>query len=300
MSKIQDAIGKLRALEERNIVAGKRAVREPLAAKVIEHAPVRPAATGGDRIKLDFDLLRAEGLLAPKSQLRRIADQYRIIKRPLLNNVLGGDERGVEAANRIMLASALPGDGKTYNCVNLALSMATEKDISVLLVDADVSKRHISRLCGLGGAKGLIDALTDVNVDVGSLIVDTSVDGLAILPAGRVDEHATELLASRKMVRLVEELSVSRPDRIVIFDSPPLLVTSEARVLASLMGQIVFVICALKTPQAAVREAVDGLDGNKAISIILNQAGRGIAFDEYGGYPAHAEYNPVSVSRDTY
>lgn len=298
MSKIQDAIGKLRTLEERNVSAGNRSTRETAVASLVERASVKPRTPGADRVKLDFDLLRAEGLLAPKEQLRRIADQYRIIKRPLLNNVFGGDKRGVEAANRIMLASALPGDGKTYNCVNLALSMATEKDISVLLVDADVSKRHISRLCGLERAKGLIDALTDVNIDVGSLIVDTNVDGLAILPAGRVDEHATELLASRKMIRLVEDLSVSRPDRIIIFDSPPLLVTSEARVLASLMGQIVFVICALKTPQAAVKEAIDGLDRNKAISIILNQAGRGTAFDEYGGYPGYAEYNSVSAPRD--
>jgi exopolysaccharide/PEP-CTERM locus tyrosine autokinase len=178
----------------------------------------------------------------------------------------------------------LPGDGKTFNCINLALSMATERDKSVVLVDADVAKPHISSLFGLEKEPGLIDLLTDSSRDPKEFLLRTNVPGLRLLPAGRHDEHATELLASRRMAAVVESLSKTFPDRLVIFDSPPLMVTSEARVLASAMGQIVLVIRSGVTPQKSLIASLDSLDHDKAISIVLNQASRGFGSDSYGGY----------------
>ena len=107
---------------------------------------------------------------------------------------------------------------------------------------------------------------------------------ISILPAGHPHEFATELLASRRMAEAATRLAEAVPDRIVIFDSPPLLVTSESRVLASRMGQIVLVVCAGKTPQQAVVSAVDSLDSSKAINVILNQAGTILGEGGYGGY----------------
>ena len=237
-------------------------------------------------IEIDYADLREVGLFPPVDQQRRIAEQFRLIKRPLIDNASGMGAYQSDDANLIMVTSALPGDGKTFNCINLALSMATEKDKSVVLVDADVAKPHISRLLGLEDRPGLIDLLTDMDRSIQDTLVATDVRGLSILPAGREDEHATELLASSKMAALAEALSTTCADRFVIFDSPPLLVTSEARVLAKSMGQIVLVVCAGKTPQAAVVEAASGFDPNKPASVVVNRFSQSFSGAYYGVYGA--------------
>ena len=288
MSKIQDAIRKLQSLEAgRNTVPSSIQDRPNPVATVVRTTELNGSDTlGVDNIlvDIDYDLLFEAGLLAPTKQQRHISDQYRLIKRPLLENASGRGAYEAPDANLIMVASPLPGDGKTFNCINLALSMATERDKSVLLVDADVAKPHISSLFGLNREPGLIDLLTDDSRDISQTLLKTSVPGLRILPAGRHDEHATELLASRRMVSVVDVLSKTYPDRVVIFDSPPLLATSESRVLASQMGQIVLVICSGVTPQDAVLEAIESLDQQKAISVVLNQSSHGFGNDGYGGY----------------
>ena len=288
MSKIHDAIRKMQSLEiGRNTVhSSVEDIVKPVATVVRNMKLNGSSKVVGDGllVEIDYDLLYEAGLLAPSKQQRHIADQYRLIKRPLLENASGRGAYQAPDANLIMVASPLSGDGKTFNCINLALSMATERDKSVLLVDADVAKPHISSLFGLSKEPGLIDLLMDKNRDISQTLLKTSVPGLRILPAGRHDEHATELLASRRMVSVVDVLSKTYPDRVVIFDSPPLLATSESRVLASQMGQIVLVVCAGVTPQDAVLEAIESLDPKKAISIVLNQSSRGFGNEGYGGY----------------
>ncbi len=301
MSKIQDAIRKIQATQVKPVEKPQPAtapvsastpdsqvasvVRKALSEQDIEE--MRHLQDGEAYVEFDFDMLRRAGLLAPVNQQRHIADQYRLIKRPLLDNASGRGPYQASDANLIMVASPLPGDGKTFNCINLALSMATEKDKSVLLVDADVAKPHISSLFGLENELGLIDLLKDKSLKVGDLLLKTNIPGLRLLPAGGHDDNATELLASRRMASIVDEMSKKFPDRVVIFDSPPLLVTSEARILASLMGQIALVICSGRTPQQAVLQAAESLDQHKAISIILNQSSQGFGDDSFGAYGAY-------------
>ncbi len=287
MSKIQDALQKIQsagtARAPKKISSGDTS---QVAAIVLQPATEQDdlANYDGRLVEVDRSLLREAGLLAPEDQERFIADQYRIIKRPLLDLAAGVAADQPEHANLIMIASALPGDGKTFNAINIALSIATEKDTSVLLVDADVAKPHISDLFGLEDEPGLIDVLVDKTIQLSDVILRSDVPGLSFLPAGRRDEHATELLASRRMAKVVSELSEAVPNRIVIFDSPPLLVTSEARVLADRMAQIALVVCAGKTPQQAVRSAIDSLDSSKAINLVLNQAGTSFGDAAYGSY----------------
>lgn len=288
MSKIQDALRKIQTAPNlRRSLGADQEKTKPVGTVAVAKqfdGESRNANYKGPCVTVDFDLLREAGLLAPEKQQRHIADQYRLIKRPLLNNASGHSADQSENGNVIMVASALSGDGKTFNCINLALSIATEKDKSVVLVDADVAKPHVSELFGLDKEPGLIDVLTIPDCDVGEVIAETNIPGLRILPAGRHDEHATELLASRRMEAVVEAMSKRFPDRIVIFDSPPLLMTSEARVLASRMGQIVLVIRSGSTPQHAVQAAYESLDPDKAISVILNQSSKGFGGETYGGY----------------
>jgi exopolysaccharide/PEP-CTERM locus tyrosine autokinase len=227
--------------------------------------------------------LRAAGLIPPENHERRLANEYRHIKRPLVASALGRGGDPLPKGRLIMVASALPGDGKTFTSMNLALSIALEKDVNVLLVDADVAKPHISTTFGVDKEPGLVDALADPQLDIESLILPTDLPGLSILPAGRTNESATELLASERMVQIVATLGHTDARRIVVFDSPPLLLTSESRVLADVVGQIVLVVRAGATSKAAVHDALALLGDDVPVGIVLNQALVGSG-DGYYGY----------------
>ncbi len=297
MSKIQDALRKIQsdrpkaaATTELEVVPEDSAVSQTgvlgQLTEELDDTGIRITPDDGGLVLVDRDALRFEGYLAPEDQERQLADQYRFIKRPLLENAAGRGAHQSDDCNLIMITSSLPGDGKTFTCINLALSMALEKDTSVLLVDADVAKPHVSDLFGIVDRPGLIELLKSDRHDAAELVMRTDVPGLRLLPAGKRDEHATELLASRRMTTVIHELSRTYPDRVVIFDSPPLLVTSEARVLASSVGQIALVVRAGKTPQKAVLEAIAGLDESKAINLILNEVDGGLA-ENYGHYGSY-------------
>lgn len=221
---------------------------------------------------VDRRALRSAGLMPPENQERALADQYRHIKRPLIAAATGRGGQKLDRGQLIMMASAMPGEGKTFTSINLALSMALEKDISVLLVDADVAKPHISRTFGVDAEPGLLDVLRDPKMPVESVILPTDVPNLCILPAGSRSETATELLASHRMEEMVNHLAASDARRIVVIDSPPLLLTSESRALAHWVGQIVVVVRAGYTPQQAVMDAISFLGESKSIGLILNQS----------------------------
>jgi protein-tyrosine kinase len=234
------------------------------------------------RMSLDLRALREEGYLPEEGLERRFADHYRQIKRPLIEKALsGGPEMRI-----ILITSALPGDGKSFTSLNLALSMARERDVSVLLVDADAPRAHISEVLGVRGEPGLINALTDESVDPESLILGTDVRGLDVLPAGKFVENATELLASARMTQIATRLVSRNPRRLVLLDSAPLLVSSEARVLTRVPGQIIIVARVGVTPRQAVAEAIGHVDRGKLQGLVLNHA----PFRKGAGYYAYGTY----------
>jgi exopolysaccharide/PEP-CTERM locus tyrosine autokinase len=243
-------------------------------------------------IRVDRSALRSLGLIPPEKQERRLANEFRHIKRPLIAAALGKGVEPLLNGHLIMVASALPGDGKTFTSMNLALSMALEKDISVLLVDADVAKPHISTTFGVASEPGLVDALANSQLDIETLVIPTDVPGLSILPAGRANESATELLASERMVHIVKALAQTDARRIVVFDSPPLLLTSESRALADVVGQIVLVVRAGATAKSAVTDALALLGEDRPVGIVLNQAVLGSTESYYGynyGYGSNTD-----------
>ena len=263
-AKAADAPATVRAplIPERGAAPAAPPKQAPAAPKrVSQHAPIH----------VDRTQLRAAGFLAPTDQERQIADQFRQIKRPLIANASDRGSKKVPNGHLIMTASALPNEGKTFTSINLALSLSLEKDITVLLVDADVAKRHISRIFGVEREAGLLDALADDSLDLDSLIIPTDIPGLSILPAGNRTNIATELLSSAHMERTVARLGAQSPNQIVLLDSPPLLLTSESRAIASLVGQVVVVVNARTTPQQAVLDAVSLIPADKSVGFILNQ-----------------------------
>jgi protein-tyrosine kinase len=254
-------------------------VRDAASANALHsEPPIAPAR----RIHIDSSALREAGYLPETSRDRQFANHYRQIKRPLLARVHAVADPSAASPRLIMMASALPGDGKTFTSINLCLSLATERDTSVVLVDADLPKPHVSRIFGVDQEPGLTEALSDVSVDVESLLLPTDIGSLSILPAGKQHDNATELLASARMAAIVSRLLTRNPHRIVVFDSPPLLVASESRALAAVAGQIVLVVRSGTTPREAVLDALDDLGEGKNIALVLNQ-GR-IAVGGYYGY----------------
>lgn len=287
MSKIQDAIRKLQTEGPNPSPRSARAAAAQIASVELEESGIHTgplANTTVRKVHIDLRLLKERGFLPPEDQQRRLAEQYRRIKRPLLDNAAARKAHKEADANLILVASALPGDGKTFNCINLSLSIAVEKDTKVVLVDADVAKPHISTLFGLANEPGLIDLLSDESINLDDVVLPTDIPGLSILPAGKRSEHAPELLASQRMEAVTRVLSEAAPERVIVFDSSPLLSTSDAGVLARLVGQIVVIVAAGHTPQQAVMDALDGLDEAKAINLVLNRASSGSGAESYGYY----------------
>jgi exopolysaccharide/PEP-CTERM locus tyrosine autokinase len=234
--------------------------------------PASPPLPPRRTLLIDQAALRAAHQLPPVDQEHQMGEQYRRIKRPLIASATGRGGPLLPSGHLIMMASAVPGEGKTFSAINLAMSMALEKDVRVLLVDADLAKPHISKLLGVSSEPGLLDVLRDDSLSIESVILPTDVSGLSVLPCGKQAGDATELLASDRMRTIVKSIGGHEQNRIVLFDSPPLLLTTEAQALAQAVGQIVLVVRAEMTPQEAVRNAIERLGHGKHVSLLLNQS----------------------------
>jgi receptor protein-tyrosine kinase len=263
------------AADSPSVTVADTVIHETVHAMPVAPPPVheRPAAQKFTTRKVDLDLVRMRetGMVTAASGRTPLLEDFRIIKRPLLQRAFSARSPGGNPGNLIMITSSLPGEGKTYTAINLAMSIAMELDHTVLLVDADVARPSVLRTLGLPAQRGLMDLLVDDKLDMGEVMLRTNVDTLSILPAGTSTPRATELLASSTMSNLVNEIANRYPDRIVIFDSPPLLLTSESHVLASHMGQIVVVVEAQTTTQHALKEALSQLNGLNNVNLIYNK-----------------------------
>ncbi len=249
-------------------------------------------------LRIDLNGLRASGYLPEADNDRKFADLYRQIKRPLLKKaLLGNATETAEESRLIMVTSALPGDGKTFTSVNLAFSLAREKDVAVLLIDADLPKPQISKTFGLQNAPGLSDVLSDERLSPESVVIGTNVRGLSLMPAGPQVGSAAELLGSARMRQIMRSLCAIHPRRVVLIDSPPLLVTSEGRALLSIAGQVVLVVRAGVTPRRAVVDAIALFDERQAGGIVLNEARVGI-MQRYYGYGTYGSYGTYGNDGD--
>jgi protein-tyrosine kinase len=246
-------------------------------------APGRSSRGPTRHFVVDRDRLRGLSLITPDGERTPLAESFRRIKRQILANI-AKPKPGAPPANLVLVTSALPGDGKTFSAINLAISMALERDRTVLLVDADVARPSVPRALGLHAEAGLMEVLLDRRVDLGDVLWKSDIGGLTVLPAGKAHKHATELLASDAMHNLLRDMAEHDPDRIVVFDSPPLLAASEAGALASHVGQIVVVVEAGKTSEAVLKRALGRIDTSRVTGLVLNKVA-GVSLEyTYDGY----------------
>ena len=238
--------------------------------------------------EINLEALARTGIITPGSARTRIKEEYRLIKRPILDKAFGEKStRGGKHKNVIMVTSATPGEGKTFNSVSLAISIADEQNRRVLLVDADVINPSVARTFGIEEDIGLVDYLSGDYNDISELLNQTNIEDLSFLQAGKRHHLTTELLASRQMAKLIDEISSRYPDRIIILDSPPLMHTSEASVLASLAGQVILVVAENDVKQSDVRKAIARLDNRTDIGLILNKSR--YSANRYGYYYGYGE-----------
>ena len=236
-----------------------------------------------DILALDKTGLAERGYLIDNGTRKSIKDEFRQIKRKLLNNAFGNASKTLHHSNLIMVSSAKPNEGKTFVAINLALSIALEQDKTVLLIDADVLRPSVVRELGVEEKPGLIEYLLGKSEKVSDIIYNTDIDKLKLIPAGKPHHLSNELLASEKMATLANELANRYPDRIVIFDCPPLIGVTETLVLASLMGQGVIVVEESKSSIADIQAATRHLNEDLALGLVLNKAIRSHK-DLYGYY----------------
>lgn len=283
MSTVEKAAEKLKSLQP------EQAESPIIEAVALHPAPMHPAPTV-ERLQertrkqdhatevaplwhLDFSAVERAGLLpADDEASRRLTDELRRVKRPLLDNATGKGPKALAHMERIIVSSAEPGEGKTFTALNLALSLAREPDFEVVLVDGDVPKGDLTRVLGLEGQPGLMDVLADERRKPAEVIVRTDVPNLLVVPAGQRHVLAAELFGSLRMEYVLEEFVGRNRRRLLVFDSSPLLATSESQALVALMGQAVVVVAAGRTRRHALSSALQNLKDSQYVGLILNMS----------------------------
>ncbi len=244
----------------------------------------QPSASGR-RIEIDLACLAGLGYITPLNQQRStIAEEFRVIKRPLLMNARVESEEAVLHGNIIMVTSSMPGEGKTFSSINLAMSMAGEPGKTVLLIEADSARPAVLSRLGVAEPVGLFDVLANESLSLADVVLQTNVDGLFVLPVGTPSPRSTELLASDRMRLLIEQLAQEDPNRIVIFDGPPLLPSVEGRELAAHAGQVVLVVEFGKTVRSKLSQAMAMLERCPIVMTLLNKSQTGESSASYGYY----------------
>ena len=263
-------------------------VAEPAAAPVV-HVPVAQRAThSADASAIDLHHLRDSGFIVPGAPPSALSEEFRLIKRQILLKAFGSHgSAAVDRGRLALICSAQPNEGKTFCAINLALSLTSESDLEVLLVDADVAKPEVLSSLGLSGSMGLMDALADPAIDAESLVIRTDVPNFSVLPAGRQSNSDTELLASARTRAVIDGLAAKSPRRIILFDSAPALAASPASVLAMHVGQTLLVVRADQTTESELRDTISLVDACPVIQLMLNAvtfSGSNRKFGSYYGF----------------
>jgi protein-tyrosine kinase len=265
-------------------------------ARAAAHSDERRISTSitrtGGSIKLDLQNMQQEGLLVPPEHARAIRNQYRAVKTQLLDLALGRATPRPDAANVIVVTSAVPGEGKTFCAVNLAMTLALEPELSVTLIDGDLARPRISSVLGLSDRAGLAEYLASTSVHWRDLSLSSDYQNMTVLPAGHAAGRGPELLGTSRMNELIADVSRPGSNEIVVIDSAPLLATNEARALVRHAGQVVMVVRANSTLKPEFSEALSMLDRKKPIGLILNQASAVFGdyyYGQYGDYDQQAD-----------
>lgn len=260
-------------------------------AKARQPAPEGAVTRPGRRAVASVDraALAEAGYIVPDAPVSGLAEEFRLIKRTLLADVQRRVSLPEEKRRSVLITSAQSGDGKSFCAINLALSLAGEREVKVLLVDGDFAKPEMLSILGIEDGPGLVDALADPDMDPEDFVVRTDVPGLSVMSAGAKANDVPELLASERTRAVLARLAAADPRRIILFDSPPALMASPAAVLAGCVGQALVVVRADSTTEADLRDTIGLLAPCDHVGLILNAAGAAVTGRKYGSYEGYGD-----------
>jgi len=238
----------------------------------IEYTETRSAS-------LSINELREKRIIV--EQDNNISDAYRLLRTQILQRL---NEKNW---NALGITSPNVNSGKTITAINLAISLAREVDNTVLLVDANLRSPKIQNYFNFHVEKGLSDYLCE-DAPLGEMLVHPEgIPRLVVLPAGHAITNSSEMLSSPKMNRLVEELKHRYPSRIVLFDLPPLLESSDALAFLPNADAALVVVEDGGTKELELRQAFELLQSNEVIGTVLNKS-----------YTREREYGNLSVKQN--
>ena len=255
-----------------------------IAAPLPETIARRAKPAHGGNVVLDFVQLRQDGRIAPEALMHQAEEEFRRIKWPLLNAIAHREGARPAANNMVLVTSAIPGEGKTFNALNLALSIARDRDLDVLLVDGDVAQPSLTASLGLTGRPGITNLLRDTTMVLADIVYSTNIPQLEVVPAGVRQDNAAELLAGARMQAVVDQLCARVSSGVVIVDSPPILATNEAQVITRYAGQVLMVVRADSTEQRVLTEALSLIDKSRPVSAVLNRVEPSLVSRYYSHY----------------
>lgn len=295
MSIVESTLQKLKNARAGEPDKRSTAAPEPLEPPAAARSRARiPAAIRwpGDVPPAEIDLVRLEaaGLRPPEQLARRMADEFRAIRREVIGAsmerlAVTGQTVGPIAA----VTSAAPGDGKSHTALNLALSIAGQGAYEVLLIDADFVKRTISTACGLADRPGLAELLARPEASFLEYAYPVQTSRLHILPAGVSAQSAHDLFAPARVAAVFDAIRATMAEHIAIVDTPPILASSDTSVVLDCVGQVLFVVRAGNSLQDGVREALARVRKTLPVGVILNDW-QPLLPAEKKNYRAHDEY----------
>lgn len=257
-------------------------------------APTLPGKT----VRLDFRALRQNGCITPDNMTSSISNEFRGIKRKLLQKVRDPQTRAA-VSNLIMVTSSLPGEGKTFSSINLALSLAAERGLQVLLIDADVIRPSVGNMFMAPPTEGLTDLLTGKVGHVSDVLHRCAdIPNLAVIFAGNPSANTPELISSGKMANLCRELSARYPDRVIVLDTPPVLASTEPAILASYVHHLLMVVAADQTDRHQLRKSLETVASCQSVSLLFNKAPSWNEA-EYIAYYGYANSGAPAASTET-
>lgn len=218
----------------------------------------------------DFEEIR-DKILNSKSSFH-VRESYKALRTNLIFSLPS------DSCKKIIITSALASEGKSTNCLNLAITFA-EMDAKVLVVDCDLRRPNLARLLDVSNTPGLSNYLVGLNSSE-EIIHKSAYNNLSYIAAGNIPPNPVELLSSDNMAALISKLE--KEFDYIFFDTPPVNLVIDTVVVSKYAHGIVMIALQNSTDKEAVRYSLSQLKfaGAKVLGFVLN----GVVFGTNGEY----------------
>ena len=278
MSKIEDALSKIKHSNSKEISVNKKTVDSEVKnisrSKELLHSNNRLVTTVNHNSSVKEILRMKNGELLDSNQLSELkiifsnmpgnktADVYRDLRTKIIQKSEG---RNIS----VMLTSCVPDYYSTMTALNLSVAFAFDNSKTSLLIDCNLNTPQLDKKLRLTPGNGLTDYLENEDVQVESILHDSGIKRLRVIPAGTSREDATEYFTSIRMRELMQHLLTRYSDRYVFIDSAPVTDSADTRILVELCDYVILVVPYGKASLNKVKEAADAIGNDKLMGVVF-------------------------------